>query len=114
MKTTNPYLKKLVSSSGVNFLFRIFGLATSFLIVLLISRLFGVENYGSYSLTFTIAQATAMVFGLGIPNALILLIGNRNFNEIEAKKLLFKGLKITLVFSIIQIHRRIIQRTRIG
>ena len=101
MKTTNPYLKKLVSSSGVNFLFRIFGLATSFLIVLLISRLFGVENYGSYSLTFTIAQATAMVFGLGIPNALILLIGNRNFNEIEAKKLLFKGLKITLVFSII-------------
>jgi O-antigen/teichoic acid export membrane protein len=101
MKLINPYTKKFFSTSGINFLFRIFGLGTSFLIVLLISRLFGVEDYGSYSLTFTIAQATAMVFGLGIPNALILLIGNRNFNEIEAKKLLFKGLKITLVFSII-------------
>lgn len=101
MIKNNPYLKKIISSSGINFLFRVFGLGTSFLIVLLISRLFGVANYGSYSLTFTIAQATAMIFGLGIPNALIMLTGNRNFNEIEAKKLLFKGLKITLLFSLI-------------
>lgn len=101
MIKSNPYLKKIISSSGINFLFRVFGLGTSFLIVLLISRLFGVANYGSYSLTFTIAQATAMIFGLGIPNALIMLTGNRNFNEIEAKKLLFKGLKITLLFSLI-------------
>ena len=71
MKLINPHIKKLLSSSGINFLFRIFGLGTSFFIVLLISRLFGVANYGGYSLTFTIAQATAMIFGLGIPNALI-------------------------------------------
>jgi len=101
MKLINPHIKKLLSSSGINFLFRIFGLGTSFFIVLLISRLFGVANYGGYSLTFTIAQATAMIFGLGIPNALIMVTGNQNFNEIEAKKLLFKGLKITLLFSLI-------------
>lgn len=101
MKLISPHINKIISSSGINFLFRVFGLVTSFLIVLLISRLFGVANYGSYSLTFTIAQATAMIFGLGIPNALIMLTGNRNFNEIEAKKLLFKGLKITLLFSLI-------------
>lgn len=101
MNNIQPHIRKLISSSGINFLFRIFGLGTSFLIVLLISRLFGVANYGSYSLTFTIAQAIAMIFGLGIPNALIMLIGIRNFNEIEAKKLLFKGLKITLLFSLI-------------
>lgn len=101
MKINNPYIKKVISSSSINFLFRIFGLGTSFLIVLVISRFFGVVNYGSYSLTFTIAQAAAMIFGLGIPNALIMLTGNKNFNEIQAKKLLFKGLKITLFFSII-------------
>lgn len=101
MKLKNPHIKKIISSSGINFLFRVFGLGTSFFIVLLISRWFGVINYGSYSLTFTIAQATAMIFGLGIPNALIMLTGNKNFNEIEAKKLLFSGLKITLLFSLI-------------
>ncbi len=101
MKLKNPHIKKIISSSGINFLFRVFGLGTSFFIVLLISRWFGVINYGSYSLTFTIAQATAMIFGLGIPNALIMLTGNKNFNEIEAKKLLFSGLKVTLLFSLI-------------
>ena len=101
MKKTSPYLKKIISSSGVNFLFRIFGLGTSFLVVLLISRWFGVTNYGSYSLTFTIAQATTMIFALGIPNALIMLTGNRNLSTVEVKKLLFKGIKIALLFSLI-------------
>lgn len=101
MNNIQPHIKKIISSSGINFLFRVFGLGTSFFIVLLISRWFGVINYGSYSLTFTIAQATAMIFGLGIPNALIMLTGNKNFNEIEAKKLLFSGLKVTLLFSLI-------------
>ena len=99
MLKANPYLKKIISSSGVNLLFRIFGLGTSFLIVFLISRLFGVSNYGSYSLTFTISQAFAMIFALGIPNALIMLVGNRNLSQIEAKALLFKGVKITFLFS---------------
>ncbi|RBA29702.1 flippase [Flavobacterium tibetense] len=101
MKLFNPNLKKLISSSGTNFLFRVFGLGTSFLIVLLISRLFGVANYGSYALIFTISQAIAMIFALGIPNTLIVLIGNRSLSQIEAKKLLFKGVKVTLFFSII-------------
>lgn len=101
MNNIQPHIKKIISSSWINFLFRIFGLGTSFFIVLLISRWFGVINYGSYSLTFTIAQATAMIFGLGIPNALIMLTGNKNLNKIEAKKLLFSGLKVTLLFSLI-------------
>ena len=85
----------------LNFLFRIFGLGTSFFIVFLISRIFGVSNYGNYSLVFTISQATAMLFALGIPNALILIIGNKNLNLKEAKSLLFNGIKIALLFSII-------------
>jgi O-antigen/teichoic acid export membrane protein len=101
MIITNPHLKKLISLSGVNFLFRIFGLGTSFFIVFLISRIFGVSNYGNYSLVFTISQATAMLFALGIPNALILIIGNKNLNLKEAKSLLFNGIKIALLFSII-------------
>ncbi|WP_430399721.1 flippase [Flavobacterium sp.] len=101
MTKPNNSFKKLISTSGINFLFRIFGLASSFLIVFFISRFFGVTNYGNYSLSFTISQATAMIFALGIPNALILVVGNRKLSLKEAKTLLFKGIKIALLFSII-------------
>ena len=103
MKKSNSNLNKLISNSGINFLFRILGLSTSFLIVLIISNLFGIENYGNFSLIFTITQAVAMIFALGIPNALILLIGNKNLSNKEAKVLLFKGIKITLLLSILPI-----------
>lgn len=95
--------KKTITSSGVNFLFRIFGLLTSFLTTLLITRLFDIADYGNYSLVFTISQASALIFTLGIPNTLIKIIGNHNFNYEQAKKLLLKGLKITVLLSIIPI-----------
>jgi O-antigen/teichoic acid export membrane protein len=103
MNVFSDNLKVLISSSGLNFLFRIIGLGTSFLIVFIISNLFGIENYGNFSLIFTITQAIAMIFALGIPNALILLIGNKNLSNREAKVLLFKGIKITLILSILPI-----------
>jgi O-antigen/teichoic acid export membrane protein len=92
--------KKIIASSGVNFIFRIFGLFASFLITFIISRLYGIADYGNYALVFTISQATAIIFTLGIPNTLIKIIGNHNFTYKQAKKLLLKGLKITLLLSI--------------
>src|SRR5690606_33295177 len=47
--------------------------------------------------------ATAMIFTLGVPNTLIKVIGNHNFNYYQAKQLLIKGLKGVLFFSIIPI-----------
>ena len=92
--------KKVISSSGINFVFRIFGLATSFITTILITRLFGIETFGNYSLVFALSQIVALFFTLGIPNTLIKIIGNNNFNFHQAKKLLIKGLKAALVFSI--------------
>ena len=95
--------KKMISTSGIGFIFRLFGLGTSFLVTMLISRLFSVGIFGNYSLAFTIAQATALVFALGIPSALVKIVGNNSYTYLQAKKLLIKGLKITLVFSIVPI-----------
>ncbi|MBS4040333.1 MAG: flippase [Flavobacteriales bacterium] len=95
------HIKKLIASSGVNFLFRILGLGFSFLITIVITRLFGIDNYGSYALTFTLAQALAMVFALGIPNALVKIIGNERLNWKQAKKVLLKGIKIVLIIGLI-------------
>jgi O-antigen/teichoic acid export membrane protein len=61
----NKKLSKIISSSGVNFIFRIFGLGTSFLTTIIITRLFGVATFGNYSLVFTISQAAAIIFTLG-------------------------------------------------
>ena len=96
--------KKVISSSGINFVFRIFGLATSFITTILITRLFGIETFGNYSLVFALSQIVALFFTLGIPNTLIKIIGNNNFNFHQAKKLLIKGLKAALVFSIFHLE----------
>jgi O-antigen/teichoic acid export membrane protein len=101
LKSNN--FSKIISSSGVNFIFRIFGLGTSFFTTILITRLFGVATFGNYSLVFTISQATAIIFTLGIPNTLIKIIGNHDFNYLQAKKLLIKGVKGALLFSIIPV-----------
>jgi O-antigen/teichoic acid export membrane protein len=99
----NNSFKKIISSSGVNFIFRIFGLITSFLSTILISRLYGVTTMGNYSLVFTISQAAAIIFTLGIPNTLIKIIGNHDYNYLQAKKLLLKGIKGVLLFSTIPV-----------
>lgn len=99
----NSSFKKIISSSGINFVFRIFGLGTSFLTSVIITRFFGVGTFGNYSLVFAISQIVAIFFTLGIPNTLIKIIGNHNFSHIQAKKLLLKGLKGALCFSIIPI-----------
>jgi O-antigen/teichoic acid export membrane protein len=103
MNSNSQGFKKIITSSGVNFLFRIFGLFTSFLTTFIISRFFGIADYGNYALVFTISQAAALIFTLGIPNTLIKIIGNHNFSYLQAKKLLVKGLKITLLLSILPI-----------
>ena len=78
-----------------------FGLGTSFITTILITRLFGIDTFGNYSLVFALSQVVALFFTLGIPNTLIKIIGNNNFNFLQAKKLLIKGLKAALLFSIL-------------
>ncbi|AWH84448.1 hypothetical protein HYN59_04645 [Flavobacterium album] len=97
----NGDIKKIISSSGINFLFRIFGLGATFFSMSLIGKVFGAETFGNYSLVFTISQAAAMLFALGIPNALIKIVGNNSLSFPQAKKILKQGLKVTLLVSVI-------------
>ena len=92
----NAEVKKIISSSGINFMFRIFGLGISFVVMIFITNWFGLGTYGNYSVVFTISQAAAMIFALGIPNALVKIVGSEGLDSRQAKKLLLKGVKITL------------------
>lgn len=103
MNPVSQNFKKVISSSGITLIFRIFGLATSFLSTILITRFFGLANFGNYSLIFTICQACAMIFALGIPAALIKIVGNHNMDLRQAKSLLKRGIKITCYFAILPV-----------
>ena len=96
---TNPF-QKIISTSGINFAFRVLGMGASFFTTILITRLFGLATFGNYSLVFALSQIAALLFTLGIPNTLIKIIGNENFNYLQAKKLVIKGLQAALLFSI--------------
>lgn len=96
-----PDLKKIISLSGINFMFRIFGLGISFVVMILITKWFGLGTYGNYSLVFTISQAAAMIFALGIPNAMVKIVGSEGLDFRQAKKLLIKGVKITLLLCLV-------------
>ena len=97
----NAEEKKIISSSGINFMFRIFGLGISFVVMIFITKWFGLGTYGNYSLVFTISQAAAMIFALGIPNAMVKIVGNEGLDFKQAKKLLLKGVKITILLCLV-------------
>lgn len=103
MSSSQESFKKIIPTFGINFIFRIFGLGSAFLVTFLITRLFSVATFGNYSLVFTIAQATSIIFTLGIPITQIKIIGNNNYDYKKAKKLLLVGIKLALVFSLLPI-----------
>lgn len=103
MIKNNEELRHTLSQSSINFMFRVFGLGSSFLTILIISRLFGITNYGSFSLILTISQAVTLIFAFGLPNALIFLKGNKKLSVEETKRLLLKAIKTTTTISIIPI-----------
>lgn len=103
MIKNNEELRHTLSQSSINFMFRIFGLGSSFLTILIISRLFGITNYGSFSLILTISQAVTLIFTFGLPNALIFLKGNQKLSIEQTKRLLLKGITTTTTISIIPV-----------
>ena len=94
-------LRKLMSSGGLTFIFRIGGLGLNFLITKLITLYYGDAVFGSYSLAFTLAQATSLLFALGFPNALVSYLGLKSINDPFSQHMLKKGLKILMGVAVI-------------
>lgn len=96
-------MQQLLRAGGLTFFFRIGGLGLNFLITLIITRLYGEAVFGSYSLAFTIAQATGILFALGFPNALISTLGLKPITHGYSQYLLRKGLKILAPLALIPV-----------
>lgn len=94
-------LKQLFLSGGVTFIFRIGGLGLNFLVTYFITYFFDDKALGNYILAFTLCQATAIIFALGMPNALISHLANKPIKHPFAQFMLRRGLFILVLVSAI-------------
>ena len=93
--------RKLLTSGGLTFMYRIAGLFFSFLITFFITKNYGESVYGNYALIFTLLQASTMIFALGLPNTVISYLGLHEIDGHFAQFILKKGLKILLFTAIL-------------
>lgn len=93
--------RKMLSSGGLTFFYRMGGVVFTFIITFFITRYYGEGVYGNFSLIFTLLQAASMIFALGLPNAVISYLGLHQIEDNFSQYLLKKGLKILIIASIL-------------
>ncbi|WP_299332750.1 flippase [uncultured Psychroserpens sp.] len=71
------FAKKTIFS----FALKILGLALSYAFILIVSRCFGAESYGRFSIAFTVLNVFALVFALGIPDATIKIVSDQSIKS---------------------------------
>jgi O-antigen/teichoic acid export membrane protein len=64
-----------------SFVLKILGLILSYAFIVIVSRCFGAESYGRFSIAFTILNIFSLVFALGIPDATIKIVSDKSINS---------------------------------
>lgn len=86
-------LRYLVQNSGLTFVLRIGGMALGYLIAIFISKLYGADVYGRYSILVTFSQFTVLLFSLGIPTAIVKLTSESDhFHKLPLTNYLHRSL----------------------
>jgi O-antigen/teichoic acid export membrane protein len=96
-------LKELLSGSALTFVIKITGMLIGYVVVLLVSRKYGAEGTGIYSLTTSILNSLAILGGLGLNISVLRYVGQFNKTEngfANMKKLYNYILQLALPFSI--------------
>lgn len=69
-----------------------------YLIAIYISKIYGADAFGRYSILVTFAQFSVMLFSLGIPTAIVKLTSEvENFNKVPLTNYLFRSVLILLI-----------------
>ena len=66
--------KNLIINSGFVFLFRLLGLIFGFILTFLITKFYGTEILGIYTLSFTMLTVVAVLSRLGLDEALVKIV----------------------------------------
>jgi len=94
--------EQLLKKSAIVLFLRIVGMALAYVAIILISRTFGAETYGRFSLLLTTIQFLVLLFSLGLPQLMIKLTADKRFYDITPKNnYLYHALIAILVSGII-------------
>ncbi|MFT4800476.1 MAG: O-antigen/teichoic acid export membrane protein [Flavobacteriaceae bacterium] len=105
------YLKKdfdfmeLLKGSSISFFLKIIGMLFGYAVMIFVTRVYGAEEWGVYSLCFTILSIAILLPKFGFENSLVRIITELNFtsSKKEILNVLFKAILITVVISLIVI-----------
>lgn len=104
-QTTDTNLKELIKGSSSAFILKIAGMLFTYLSMLFITRFYGAEQWGLYSLGFTVLSIAVVIPVFGFDNSIIRLLTElkQNNSEANAFKVLLKASLITMILSIVVI-----------
>jgi O-antigen/teichoic acid export membrane protein len=95
-------IKYLLQNSGLTFFLRILGMGLGYLIAIYISKLYGADVYGRYSILVTFAQFSVMLFSLGLPTAIVKLTSEaEHFNKLPITNYLNRSIIVLVISGII-------------
>jgi len=99
---SNLHFKEIFTSGASTFLFKGFGLALSYLVILFITNNYGAETYGRYSLVVILTQVIAVFFTLGFPTLVVKLTSDKNhFQHRPITNFLTKIIQIEIIIGLV-------------
>ena len=97
-------LNELLTGSAVTFVIKIFGMGIGYIVVLVISRMFGSEGVGIYSMTLNLLMLLAILGSMGMNVAVLRYVGQyaKSNNGLNTIKIIYKYIiGFSIPFSII-------------
>ncbi|WP_323787432.1 flippase [Psychroserpens sp.] len=104
-QTNDKNLRELIKGSSSAFFLKIAGMLFTYLSMLFITRFYGAEAWGIYTLGFTVLSIAVVIPVFGFDNSIIRLLTDLKQNNSESSifKVLFKATSITIILSIVVI-----------
>jgi len=97
------HLKELLSGSAITFMLKMTGMFLGYIVVLIISKKYGADGMGMYSLIVSIITFLAMFSAVGMNFSILRYVGQFNkHGEKQKLKLLFKyAMEIVIPLSLV-------------
>ncbi|MBN2896746.1 MAG: flippase [Campylobacterales bacterium] len=97
------HFKEILTGSAVTFVLKMSGMLLGYIVVLMVSRMYGAEGVGFYSLSVSVLTFLAMVSALGMNVSILRYVGQFNkADEAHKLKLLYRyALQLSLPVSLV-------------
>lgn len=94
----NKHFKEITVFGSSTFILKIIGLALSYLVILFITKNYGANIYGRYSLSIAFSQIVVLTFTLGLPILIVKIISDKlHYEELPKSNFLKKTNKVIFI-----------------